>query len=462
MNSSTRNEYIEISPEAYQALTGDERSGGATQAATVLPEQRPSWFSSLELSQVLRWCGGILLGTAGIAFMFQGVYSVSPMTRHWMMLATCVLLALLGGVTGSLMKETKGARTFFGFATASFPVLASQMGAMIFSLFGHPPEGMPQPLVFSLPNLGAVSAIVLLTMTIASSISYFGFRILGRSKAALLTALYSFANIAILLPAREGVPAGLLIVVVAAVIYWFDNTQLRKDFRMENFEGRVCRIMINAPLLVMIGRNLFYPLSAGYVAVVMAAIGIYLSFHWGRNSVSTVARGMFQLAGLGAMTTAWFVYIAPSMNHFAFGEGAALYLMLLPIAVMAGLQSLPADTSLARIWQLSAVAIGVTSVLTAHLIDGASVVSIIGILVALAVIALGVLAGERWIAFAGCAAALTSLGNVAMKAVAYHANYTWGMLAAVGILVLFGASMAERGRGGLHQKVMSLWGRLGG
>lgn len=92
-----------------------------------------------ELTRVLRWGGGIVLAAAAIAFMCQGVYSLAPMTRHWIMLAICGLLGLLGVVTGNVLKEERGARAFLGFAAACFPVLASQLGAMFFSLFGRPP-----------------------------------------------------------------------------------------------------------------------------------------------------------------------------------------------------------------------------------------------------------------------------------------------------------------------------------
>ncbi len=437
MNSVAQNDYIEVPREAYLTLTGGERSDGVAGAATVLPEHRPIWFSSLELTQVLRWCGGILLGTAGIAFMFQGVYSFSPMTRHWMMLATCVLLALLGAVTGSLMKEIKGARTFFGFATASFPVLASQMGAMVFSLFGHPPEGMPQPLVFSLPNLWTVSAIVAATLVITTIISYFGFRILARHKA------------------------GLMIAGVAAVHYWIDAAVLSKEFRIDNFEGRICRALLTAPLLVMIGRNLFYPVSAGYAAMVLGMIGVYLSFRWGRKVSGNVARPLIQFSGMGTLVTAWFVFILPSLAQIHFGEGMALYLVLLPTALVVGLHALTVGAPLAKTFCISAVMIAVAGVLAAHLIDASPVVSLVGIVVSLTVIALGVLTGGKLISFAGCVAALTSMGNVALKAITCNASYTWVMFAAVGILVLLSASLAERGRGGFQQRVLALWGKLG-
>ena len=123
MTSASQSEYIELPQETYLELTHGAFCDDLPPEEPSLQPNKTQWFSCLDVTQVLRWCGGILLGTAGIAFMCQGVYSFSPMARHWMMLAICVLMAGLGGVTGSLMKEAKGARTFFGFATAWFPVI---------------------------------------------------------------------------------------------------------------------------------------------------------------------------------------------------------------------------------------------------------------------------------------------------------------------------------------------------
>ena len=62
---------------------------------------------------------------------------------------------------------------------------------------------------------------------------------------------------------------------------------------------------------------------------------------------------------------------------------------------------------------------------------------------------------------AGAASAVVSLGNLALTAFERHASYAWIMLAGVGIVVLFSASLAEKGLGGrLQRKLKSSWGRM--
>lgn len=51
------------------------------------PKSIAHLWNELKLTQVLRWSGSIILAAAAIAFMYQGIYSFSPMTRHWILLA---------------------------------------------------------------------------------------------------------------------------------------------------------------------------------------------------------------------------------------------------------------------------------------------------------------------------------------------------------------------------------------
>ena len=105
-------------------------------------------------------------------------------------------------VTGNLLKEEKGARLFLGLATASFPVLASQLGAMFFSMFGSPPAGMPQPLVFTLTNSSMLLLVTGLTLAIIVPLSHLAFRILAAPQAGTLTFMYTLANLCLLIPLR--------------------------------------------------------------------------------------------------------------------------------------------------------------------------------------------------------------------------------------------------------------------
>ncbi|MFZ1983635.1 MAG: hypothetical protein WAU91_04430 [Desulfatitalea sp.] len=421
----------------------------------------PKGFAALGPTRVLRWAGGIVLAAAAVSFMCQGVYSFAPMTRHWIMLAICAVLWTMGLVTGTLLKETKGARTFLAFAAGCFPVLSSQLGAMLFSLFGQPPAGMPQPLVFSLFTSSKVAAIMALTMLIVVPASYFAFRILAPPRAALLTGLYTLANLCILMPVREGALVGWIIVAAAAMLYCADNAYLRTDFRMNNFEGRTARCMLTGPLWVMLGRSLFYTMGSGFHALMLALAGAYLSLHWGRIVQSRAARNLLQLAGNIGLAAGWLTFIIPVMATIPVGDGMALNIFLLPIAMGVGAHGFIGNGSSAANYRSAGATIALISVIGAQLLDPRAWVIMVGVIVSIGVMAVAALAGQKRLFFSGCAAVAVCLGHCALQTIGAHANFTWVVLSGIGILLLFSASLAEKGRDMFYRKAAALWGRMG-
>lgn len=413
-----------------------------------------------ELTRVLRWGGGMVLAAAAVAFMCQGEHSLTPMTRHWIMLGICGLLGLLGVATGTVLKEEKGARAFLGFAAASFPVLASQLGAMFFSLFGRPPLGMPQPLVFSFLTSAKVALVAGLTLTVVVPASYLAFRVLARSQAGLLTGVFTAANLLILLPVRESMWVAAIIIAFAGGLYWVDNTRLRKDFRLDSFEGRVVRFMLLVPLGVMMGRTFFYPVDTTFFGAMLALPGAYLAFDRGRVANKESVRRLCRFAGLFGLGAGWLTCLLPALDSAALGQWEKAYLILLPMAAVLGAQSLVVRGPEGAGYRGVAAAVALLGVVAAHYFEASFVVSLTGISVALATVAAGTLAGERRVFVLGSVAAAVSLGNFGLQAVQRHTGYAWVALAILGIGVIFSASLIEKGRTRRFMKGISLWGRL--
>jgi hypothetical protein len=137
-----------------------------------------------------------------------------------------------------------------------------------------------------------------------------------------------------------------------------------------------------------------------------------------------------------------------------------VYLALLPIAALLGTQSLVADGQAAATYRSSAAIVALLSVVFAHWLDATPMVSIVGVVVAMATVAAGTLAGEKPAFVLGLLIAAVSLGNFCLQAFKLHSNYAWVALALIGIAVIFSASLIEKGRTGSFLKSASLWGRL--
>jgi len=439
----------------------NEQEQIATQPGSIHDEVRFSLVprSMPRLTHVLRWGGGGILTAAAIAFMFEGVYSFAPMTRHWTMLALCGLLSVLGVFTGNALKEEKGARAFLGFAAASFPVLASQLGAMFFSIFYQSPAGMPHPLIFSLVSLSTVATVTILTLIATLPASYLAFRILARSQAVVMTVVFSLANLCIVLPVREGIWLTFLTAVVMCGILWGDCVRFSRDFRLESFEGRVARLLLTSPLLVIIGRSFFYSPGSAYYGVLLGLAGVYCAFHLGRIVEQTTMRKACQLVGIAAMIIGWLTCLLPMLDTIALGDGMQVYLVLLPIALVLGAMSLMVEGRDAVSYHHAAALVALVNVLLAHWFEATAMVSIAGVVVAICSLVAGILVAEKPVLIFGVMAAVLSLGNFCLQALRLHSNFAWAALAVIGIGVMLSASLLEKRSPRVFLENVKLWGR---
>lgn len=414
----------------------------------------------INLTRLLRWCGSFVLIASALAFMYQGMYSFSPMTRHWIMLVLCGSLGIIGLLTGTTLKEDKGARLFLGFAAASFPVLASQLGAMFFSIFGKPPIGMPQPLVYTLANLSMVFAITVLTLTIIVPVSYFAFRVLARSQASLLTIVYTLANLSILIPLRDDFWVSGIVITAACAILFVDILRLGKDFRLDNFEGRTARILLVTPLLVMLGRSFFYATDSSYYGFMLFLASSCLAFHWSRSIQRSGIKIISQLAGQIGMVIGWTMCLLPILNAASIGDGMATYFFILPISIMLGIQSLQCNGKTARNYRYAAVFACLISVIVAHWFQHTPMISSIAIVVAIFILALGTLTAEKLIIYCGTLIAIIGLANFGLQLFQMQISYGWLALAVIGIGAMFSASLIETERSWRFLQRPSFWGKL--
>jgi hypothetical protein len=416
----------------------------------------------LHLASVLRWGGGIFLAAAALAFMFQGFHSFDPMTRHWLMLAICGLLGGMGLATGMLLKEEKGARLFLGFAAAAFPALSSQLAAMLHSILGQAPPGMPRPLVFSLVNVSLVAAIAAVTLVLAVSISFLAFKIMARTRASAFTGLYTLGNLCVLLPFRDDVGVGVLLGLLAAFLLWADTAWFRGDFRLNTFEGAVSRLMLVAPPAVIVGRTLFYPMSDAFHGALLVLAGGFLAFFWSHFAARPGVKRLCQLLGQVGMAVGWMICLYARLLTLPMGEGMAVYMALLPVGLVLGLQSLLEEGRAARFYRLCGIFAAFLAVFFAHWLGATSAVSVVGIVAALAMVSIGTVAGEMDVFAFGVVAGAMGLGNFAYQAVQMHSSYAWAALALIGIAVMFSASLIERKQGWIWLKKKIPWGGLKG
>ncbi|MBD3419611.1 MAG: hypothetical protein GF398_05775 [Chitinivibrionales bacterium] len=437
-----------------------EQQKEAALGEDVYVKKQPEWFSSDNFAAIMRWGGGIVIAASAISFMLQGVYSMSPLTRHWVFLAIALLFGILGLITATILKEHKGSRSFLGIAVAAFPVLCSQLGAMYFSVFGSPPDPMPQPLVFTSVTFATVAAISLVTLAVFLPICYFGFKVFAGPRAKLLTGIYVLSNCGLLIPVRHGIGLAAVLLCVSLALHLIDTYNFSLDFRLKNFEGYVSRVLPAIPLAILVARSTYYDTGPFFKAVLFGMFGAYLSFHCGRIARKVAVLRFFQAAGMSGLILGWGFFAFPVLGDINAGVRGGIMLLVIPWALIIGAHALIGRGVAPATYVNTAAVVACSGLVFLHLIDSAPVNSLVSLALAACIIAVGILNGQKVAFMLGCTVSLLCIVNVSVKVIDMHGSFAWIGLAVIGMLVLLLASLAEKSKELVHERMLAFWNRM--
>ncbi|RLA30822.1 MAG: hypothetical protein DRR11_12410, partial [Gammaproteobacteria bacterium] len=87
------------------------------------------------LSEALRMVGAAVLLASMSVFLMQGWNDGNDISRYLLLLAQTGLLTAAGFAMSHGLKETKGARIFFGLSLVSIPANFTILGALLYSVF---------------------------------------------------------------------------------------------------------------------------------------------------------------------------------------------------------------------------------------------------------------------------------------------------------------------------------------
>ncbi|XSG84504.1 MAG: hypothetical protein ACPW60_12305 [Methylohalobius sp. ZOD2] len=228
-----------------------------------------------KITTYLRWAGTLLIVVSAIGFMIQGHADLVPAYRYWVGLAFTLVLCGGGLLCAYGMRETRGARIFFGLGTAFVSVQVSQVGAMIYAWWHG--QAALQPAYGWLRFIGVSPALIavdlVLTAILMGAVSYAGFSILARRHTKRLMQAAIVGNALLLIPVRDDhwvawLIGGLFLYGRAA------EQRLHRDYAMQTWEGRAARTLLVLPLAIMIGRSLLHPVSYPLVLVLCGILAI--------------------------------------------------------------------------------------------------------------------------------------------------------------------------------------------
>ncbi len=442
--------------ETYTAQTSIQSQ--ETEAVICSPPQtedpgRPQnkWEKATKL---LRWIGATILVASSVAFLLQGWSTTSPsMMPYYSFLGFTGLLAAAGFFCGLKLKEAKGARTFLGVAAAFLPAHFAQLGALLFSLTGKAPPGMPDIFVFVAPSAVQAWTAVAIAVAVLAPIVFTGFSSLARKEAAPLTLIFFAANAMLLLPYRSSNIVAALAVIGFATIALADKFLFSTEPAMKTWEGRAVRTVMFAPIGLMLGRSLmYYPVSALMVSALFALAAYVLYFAVPKASKNDWLAEFCQVLALFPLALSWALFMSAlffdSANAFIpisgeLAEVLFLPLLILPYAAIVGALSFFAVGS-GHGYRKFAAGGAIAGMLINLFTIGGVLASILCIITAVIVIIGAFTIEERGLLHLGFAGLVLGLGYHMRYALDIYEMSPWMSLAVTGTLIVIASSYVER------------------
>lgn len=215
-------------------------------------------------ASLLRVCGAMIMLAAMSSYLMQGWASGNDISRYYMLLSQTFLLALSGFGLSFILKENKGARIFFGLGLVSVTVNMTTLGALIFSTtqWGSTLVQYPEFAKWVAPASDEILMAVIATLAVSAPVAWVAHKVLARRSANILSGLFLFTNLMLLVPARESVFVGLiaLIAVIIPVVLLLDRIQ--KDSTLRTPEGFFAMATIFVPAGIITFRSVWlYPVD---------------------------------------------------------------------------------------------------------------------------------------------------------------------------------------------------------
>jgi hypothetical protein len=379
--------------------------------------------------------------------MLQRWQGGNDLLRYAMLLAHGLLLAVAAYYCGVRVRESRGARTFLALllpvVSANFTVL----GGLVYSQFRWDPVAtvLPSHVTWVAPSPVLALAACAVTLVVLAPLCFVAFLVLARHEARLLTVVFLAGNLAILLPVRNPDVVAVLVGLLAGGVLLLDVARLHPKSSLVTLEGRLARLTLVVPPLVMAGRclHLYHP-TLLFFGIVGLTLGHAL-YHWSRRVDSPGdADEALLLASACSAALGWTCCALHAHGTLHLPPSAKILLVVLPAAALLFRYSFASRRG--GSWYrfvASVVAFGMVCVNLLGFPEWLSSLSVL--VVGVALLAHGAAIRNRPVLVSGAGSLLFGLAYHVRFAIEFE-GFAWIVLSALGVGLILAASYVERNR----------------
>jgi len=420
-----------------------------------LPSNEFSWMK--KLPDLLRILGTGALLIAMYSFLIKGWDDGNDVFRYLLMLGHTGVLAAIGLASGHWLKESKGARLLLTLALVSVPANFAILGAFIFS---------QSELVVNIsqyPNYVAWTVDSMQTALMTSGgallillpVTLLGFTVLARSLSKRLTVLFLISNAALLLPMRDPMMVGLVVLVLTVMTIIFTRKSAQQNIVAKTQEGIIALGLQALPLAVLMGRTLWLYSADMFLLTVMTTT-IYFMLRQSAlffESDSRFKKMLDRLSLIPAIAT------APLLVSILMDSNWTITALVLPIATTVSAMMVydiaQRNESSATTYRWIAALMIVVG-MTMNLLSNAGLLAAISCITAgVVLLILGYKNKQRGFFINGFILMLIGLAQQFYELVHHFNLGSWASMAVMGVITIVIASVIESKGNALHQRFLT-------
>ncbi len=227
------------------------------------------------LAEALRMLGAAVILASMSVFLLQGWNEGNDIRRYLLLLAQTGLLAGAGFAMSHVVKETRGARSFFGLALVSIPANFTILAALLYSVFQW--DGglttYPGYADWRIEDMASIGITMSAAMLVLVPVTLLCFAIMARRSAKTLSLHFLLLNALLLLPIRSSIAAGTI--ALGAIVYALlvMGRLTRGDLALKTGEGKFALAALLIPPGIILFRSMyFYQVDSLMIAMVAMAL----------------------------------------------------------------------------------------------------------------------------------------------------------------------------------------------
>jgi len=410
-----------------------------------------------KLPGLLRIIGTGALLIAMYSFLIKGWDNGNDVFRYLLMLGHTGALAAIGLASGHWLKESKGARLLLTLALVSVPANFAILGAFIFSQAGSINLSQyPNYVAWTVDSMQTAMMTSGGALLILLPVTLLGFTVLARSMSKRLSFLFLISNAALLLPIRDPMMVGLVVLALTVMTIIFARKSSQQHIAAKTQEGIIALGLQALPLAILMGRTLWL-YSADMFLLTVMTITIYFIFRQSATFFEKGSRLKKMLDGLSlfpAIATAPLLVSTLTETNWSI-DALVLPLSTIVSAIMVYDIAQRHDNNAATYRWIAALM--VVMGMSINMLFNAGVIAAITCIAAgVALLILGYKNKQRGFFINGFILMLIGIAQQFYELVHHFNLGSWASMAVMGVITIVVASIIEAKGNALHQR-FSTW-----